>query len=188
MLVMHYVIYMENDRNIVIEKNGLNKSGLHSNVLELIEVELNEQTSVEKLPSVRTALKNTLIKLKKNKQHLLVERTKTAIYQFIFISDELPKQNFSDYISKKVNRDYNYLSNLFSARQGFTIEEYIIAQKTEHVKELLVYTELSLSDIVYKLQYSCETQLTNQFIKETGVSPAFYRLLRNNNQSVNQQA
>ncbi|MDP2337310.1 MAG: AraC family transcriptional regulator [Bacteroidota bacterium] len=179
---------MENDRDIAIEKNRLNKPGLHSNTLELIEVELNEKISVEKTQSVCITMKNARIKLKKNKQHLLLERIKTAIYLFIFISDELPKQNFSDYISKNVNRDYNYLSNLFLGREGVTIEEYIIAQKIERVKELLVYTELSLSDIAYKLQYCSDAQLTNQFIKETGVSPAFYRLLRINNHSVNQQS
>jgi AraC-like DNA-binding protein len=97
----------------------------------------------------------------------------------IYLSDNLPKPNYSDYISKKVNHDYNYLSNLFSRLQGITIEKYIIAQKIERVKELLVYDELSLSDIAYKLQYSSVAHLSNQFKKVTGLTLSFFRQLRN---------
>lgn len=162
-----------------IKKNKWNKPGLHSNALSLINVELKERNSVKKIQTVRFALKNVMFKLMKNKQRLLVERIKIVIYQFIFISDELLKQNFSDFISKKVNLDYKYLSNLFLDMEGGTIEEYIKAQKIEYVKELLVYTNLSPSDIALKLQYNSEAQLISQFIKEVGVSLVFYRLLRN---------
>jgi AraC-like DNA-binding protein len=98
----------------------------------------------------------------------------------IHISDEISKLNFSEYISKKVNHNYPYLSNLFSGTQGITIEKYLILQKIERVKELLVYGEFSLSDIAYKLQYSSVAHLSNQFKKITGLTPSFFRQLRNN--------
>lgn len=96
----------------------------------------------------------------------------------IHYSEEVPKVNFSDYISQKLNYDYTYLSNIFSETKGMTIQQYIILHKIERVKELLLYDELSLTEISYKLHYSSVAHLSNQFKKVTGLSPSFFKRLR----------
>jgi AraC-like DNA-binding protein len=96
----------------------------------------------------------------------------------IHYSDDLPKVNYSDYISEKLNYDYTYLSNIFSEVKGITIQHYIIMHKIEKVKELLLYDELTLSEISYKLHYSSAAHLSNQFKKITGLSPSFFKQLK----------
>ena len=179
LIMMLHIRNMESSRCKAMVVNELNKLGLHYKTVELGEVELKENLSREKLLLIDIALKSAGLELINDKKSLLVEKIKAAIYQLIYLSDNLPKPNYSDYISKKVNHDYNYLSNLFSRLQGITIEKYIIAQKIERVKELLVYDELSLSDIAYKLQYSSVAHLSNQFKKVTGLTLSFFRQLRN---------
>ncbi len=98
--------------------------------------------------------------------------------ELVHYSDEQLATKFSDYISKKLHHDYNYLSNLFSEIEGTTIEKYFIAQKIEKVKELIAYDELSLSEIADNLGYSSVAYLSNQFKKQTGLTPTFYRSLR----------
>lgn len=178
---------MESDCCIAMVKSELYKLGLHYKTVELGKVELNENVSLEKLQLIDSALRSSGLELMGDKKNFLIDKVKTVIHQLIYLSDDLPKPNFSDYISKKVNRDYTYLSNLFSSGQGITIEKYIITQKIERVKELLVYNEFSLSEIAYKLQYSSVAHLSNQFKKVTGLTPSFFRQLRNTsrNQSKN---
>lgn len=101
----------------------------------------------------------------------------------IHYSDELPNVNYSEFISKKLNLDYTYLSNLFSEVKGITIQQYIIINKIERVKELLLYDELNLTEISYKLHYSSVAHLSNQFKKITGVSPSFYKQLKRKRQA-----
>jgi AraC-like DNA-binding protein len=96
----------------------------------------------------------------------------------IHYSDELPKINYSEYISKKLGYDYTYLSNVFSEVKGINIQQYLIIHKIERVKELLLYDELTLTEIAYKLQYSSIAHLSNQFKKITGLSPSFYKQLK----------
>ncbi|MCW3077620.1 MAG: AraC family transcriptional regulator, partial [Bacteroidetes bacterium] len=101
-----------------------------------------------------------------------------VITEMIHYSDELPKINYSDYISEKLHYDYTYLSNIFSEVKGITIQQYIIINKIERVKELLLYDELNLTEISYKLHYSSVAHLSNQFKKVTGLSPSFYKQLK----------
>ena len=169
---------MESDRCITMVKDELSKHGLQYKNVELGKVELKGNISGEKLRLVDMGLRNAGLELMEDKKSRLIEMIKVTIYQLIYLSDDLPKQNYSDYISKKVNRDYAFLSNLFSGVQGVTIEKYIIAQKINRVKELLVYCKLSLSDIAYKLQYSSVAHLSNQFKKVTGLTPSFFKQLR----------
>jgi len=143
------------------------------------EVELKENISSEKLQLIDAALREVGLELINNNKNRLIEKIKATIYQLVYLSDDLPKPNFSVFISQRVNHDYPYLSNLFSGMQGMTIEKYIIAQKIERVKELLVYDKLSLSNIAYKLQYSSVAHLSNQFKKVTGLTPTFFMQLRN---------
>lgn len=170
---------MQSSRCESILRNELHKLGLHHDEIELGKVELKGNISGEYLEMLDIALKDSGLEIMYSKENLIIEKIKDAINQLIYHSDDLSKPNFSDYISKKVNYDYAYLSNLFSGTQGITIEKYIITQKIECVKELLVYDELSLSDIAYKLQYSSVAHLSNQFKKVTGLTPSFFKKLRN---------
>jgi len=169
---------MESDRCIAMVKDELCKHGLQYKNVELGKVELKGNISDEKLRLVDMGLRNAGLELMEDKKSHLIEMIKAAVYQLIYLSDDFPKPNFSDYISKKVNRDYTYLSNLFSGVQGVTIEKYFIAQKIVRVKELLVYCKLSLSDIAFKLHYSSVAHLSNQFKKVTGLTPTFFKQLR----------
>jgi AraC-like DNA-binding protein len=113
-----------------------------------------------------------------DKRAVLIERVKTVIMEMIHHSDELPKMNYSDFISEKLDYDYTYLSNLFSEVKGITIQQFIIIHKIERVKELLLYDELSLTEISYKLHYSSVAHLSNQFKKVTGLSPSRFKQLK----------
>src|SRR4029078_6161347 len=118
------------------------------------------------------------LELLDDKRSILIERIKNVITEMIHYSDELPTQNYSDYISEKLEYDYTYLSNIFSEVKGITIQQFIIIHKIERVKELLLYDELNLTEISYKLHYSSVAHLSNQFKKITGLSPSFYKKLK----------
>ena len=113
-----------------------------------------------------------------DKRSILIERIKTTIIEMVHHSDELPKVNYSAFISDKLNHDYTYLSNIFSETKGITIQQFIIIHKIEKVKELLLYNELTLSEIADKLHYSSTAHLSAQFKKITGLTPTFYRQLK----------
>jgi len=175
---MLYIRNMQSSRCETIVRNELQKLGLQSNMIELGKVELEGNVSVDNLKMLDIALKNSGLVIQYSRENLVIEKIKEAIYQLIYLSDDLPRQNFSDFIRNGVNYDYAYLSNLFSATQGITIEKYIIEQKIERVKELLVYGELNLSDIAFKLHYSSVAHLSNQFRKVTGLTPSHFMQLR----------
>lgn len=118
------------------------------------------------------------LELMENKKSILVEKVKNIITELIHNSDELPRINFSVHISQKLAYDYTYISNVFSEVKGITIQQYIILHKIERVKELLLYDELNLSEIAYKLHYSSVAHLSNQFKKVTGLSPSYYKRLK----------
>jgi len=168
---------MESDRCIAIVKNELDKLGLNYKKVDLGEVELNENISNEKLRLIDSALKNAGLELFDNREKRLVKKIKAAVCQYINLTEDIAKQNFSDYIREKVNYDYTSLSNLFSDKEGITIEKYYIEQRIERAKELLANQELTVSEISYKLQYSSVGHLSNQFKKITGFNPSCYRRL-----------
>jgi AraC-like DNA-binding protein len=109
---------------------------------------------------------------------MLIEKIKNVIIEMIHHRDELPKINFSNYLSEKLDYDYTYLSNLFSETEGITIEHFILRHKIERVKELIIYNELNLTEIAWKLQYSSVGALSNQFKKITGLTPSFFKSLK----------
>jgi len=115
-----------------------------------------------------------------NKRARMIEQIKTAIIELVHYNDNNLKVNLSDYLSDKMKHDYNYISNLFSEVEGTTIEKYFIAQKIEKVKELLVYDELTLNEIAYKLNYSSVAHLSAQFKKVTGLTPSHFRQVKIN--------
>jgi AraC-like DNA-binding protein len=118
-----------------------------------------------------------------DKKAVLIEKIKNVITEMIHHSEELPKVNYSAYISEKLDYDYTYLSNLFSEVKGITIQQFIIIHKIEKVKELLFYDELNLTEISYKLHYSSVAHLSNQFKKVTGLTPSDYKHLKDKRRS-----
>jgi AraC-like DNA-binding protein len=94
-------------------------------------------------------------------------------------SDEMIKINFSNFLSEKLNHNYTYLANLFSEVQGTTIEHFIISHKIERIKELIIYGELNITEIAWKMGYSSVAHLSNQFKKSTGLSPSHFKQLKN---------
>lgn len=173
---------MESDRCRAIVMEELNKLGLHYNSVELGVVELRDNISSFKIQLIDSALKKSGLELLSNNKNLLVEKIKEAVNHLVYYSDDITRPNFSDYISKRVNYDYKYLSKIFSEEEEITIEKYIIRQRIERVKELLIFDGLSLSEIAYKMLYSSVAHLSNQFKKVTGLSPVQYRQLRLKNE------
>jgi AraC-like DNA-binding protein len=159
-------------------KEELKKLGLHFIVVDLGEVEIMETISAEQTSQLKTALLASGLELMDDKRAVLIEKIQNVITQMVHHSDDLPKVNYSDFISEKLNYDYTYLSNLFSEVKGITIQQFIIIHKIERAKELLCYEELSLTEISYKLHYSSVAHLSNQFKKVTGLTPSHYKQLK----------
>jgi AraC-like DNA-binding protein len=159
-------------------KEELKKLGLKYVVLDLGMVEVLEDITVEQRKTLRINLLKSGLELLDDKRSILVEKIKNAIVEMIHYSDELPKENYSDYLSEKLGYDYTYLANTFSEVKGITIQQFIIIHKIEKVKELLLYDELSISEISYKLHYSSAAHLSNQFKRITGLTPSFYKQLK----------
>lgn len=172
---------MKNLHFETIEKTGSNKPSIQSKFSEMLEVELNEDFSIEKIESVRIALEKANL-------FFLVEEIKTIIHQIIYYSERHPNQNIHDCISEKVNHNYIFLNKLFLQSEGISIKKYINQQKIELVKDLLSDEKLALSLIARKLQYRNVAHLAEEFLNETGVSPEFYRLLRHTNYNLPKHA
>jgi AraC-like DNA-binding protein len=137
-----------------------------------------ENITEEQKNKLNIGLKKSGLSLMDDKKSILVEKIKIIVVELIHYSEVLLKVNFSNYLSEKLNYDYTYLANLFSENQGTTIERFIITHKIERVKELLVYDELSLTEIAYKLHYSSVAHLSNQFKKITGLNPSHFKNLK----------
>ena len=163
----------------MVVKSEIENLGLHASSIELGEVEIAEILPDEVRDKLKLALLRSGLELLEDKKSILIEKIKNIIVEMIHYSDEPPKTNFSHYLSSKLNYDYNYLSNLFSEVKGTTIAHFIIAHKIERAKELLVYDELTLTQIAEKLHYSSVAHLSNQFKKVTGLTPSFFKQMKN---------
>lgn len=162
----------------MVVKSELEKLGLHYISVELGEAEIMENITREQLKLLDVGLRKTGLHLMDDKKSILVEKIKLIIIELVHYTDEQIKVNLSDYISEKLNMEYAYLTNLFSEVKGTTIESYYLAHKIERVKELIVYDELNLSEIAFKMHYSSVAHLSNQFKKMTGLSPSHFRNLK----------
>lgn len=158
-------------------KEELKKLGLHFVVITLGEVDIMEDLTAEQMAGLKAGLLNSGLEIMDDKKSILIEKIQNVITEMIHYSDEVLLTNFSEYISTKLDYDYTYLSNLFSEVKGITIQQYVIFHKIERVKELLLYDELNLTEISYKLHYSSVAHLSNQFKKITGLSPSHFKLL-----------
>ena len=173
-----YIKYMVSLRCKMVVRTELEAMGIPFDTIELGTVELSGEISAER----RTQLSGRLLKygleLMDDKKAVLIEKVKNVIIEMIHYADELPEMNHSEYISKKMHLDYHYLANLFSEVKGITIQQFIIMHKIEKAKELLLYDGLTLTDIAYQLHYSSVAHLSTQFKKITGLSPSYFKLLR----------
>ena len=174
---------MVSNRCKIAVKEVLRKFGLHFIIVDLGEVELMETISAEQRDQIRTALLKAGFELMDDKRAVLIEKIKNAIVEMVHHSDEAIKINFSEYLSEKLDHDYTYMSNLFSEVQGTTIEQFIISHKIERVKELIIYGELNISEIAWKMNYSSVAHLSNQFKKTTGLSPSHFKKLKEKKRS-----
>jgi YesN/AraC family two-component response regulator len=157
---------------------------LKHNIVELGEVEIMEVLTSKKHEQLKAALLKSGLELMDDHRAILVERIKNIIVEMIHYTDELPKVNFSDYLSNKLDQNYNQLANLFSEVKGITIEQFIIIHKIERVKELIMYDELNLTEIAYKLHYSSVAHLSTQFKKVTGLTPSFFKSIKDKKRTV----
>lgn len=162
----------------MVVKDELEKLGFDRSIVDLGVAEILDDISVCERENLRLNLLRFGLELLEDKKSILIEQIKNVIVEMIHYADESPKINYSDYISEKLHYDYTYLSNIFSEVKGITIQQFIIIHKIEKVKELLLYDELNLTEISYRLNYSSVSHLSNQFKKITGLTPSFYKQLK----------
>jgi YesN/AraC family two-component response regulator len=164
------------NRCILVVNDDLTKMGYSIKSIELGEVQLKDSLDRSDLDKIRQILTNNGFELIDDRKSQLINKIKTLIIEYIHYDREKPEhENLSDFLAKELGHDYSYLSNLFSSVEGVTIEKYLILQKIEKVKELLVYNELNLNEISYKLGYSSVQHLSNQFKKITGLTPSHFK-------------
>jgi AraC-like DNA-binding protein len=173
-----YIKYMVSNRCKLAVKEELRKLGLHFILVDLGEVEIMEDISSQQKAQLKTALLDSGLELMDDKRAVLIERIKNAVIELVHHSDEVIKVNFSDFLSEKLNHDYTYLANLFSEIQGTTIEQFVILHKIERIKELIIYDELNITEIAWKMNYSSVAHLSNQFKKVTGLTPSHFKQLK----------
>jgi AraC-like DNA-binding protein len=167
----------------MVVKDELEKLGLHYNDVRIGEADIIDNILPEQLEQLDIALRKSGLLLMDNKKSILVEKIKSAIIELVHYSEEQIRVNLSDYLSEKLNYNYTYLANLFSEVKGITIEKFYLAHKIEKVKELIVYDELNLTEIAYKMHYSSVAHLSNQFKKITGLTPSHFKKLKNKRRS-----
>ncbi|MEQ8705078.1 MAG: AraC family transcriptional regulator [Phaeodactylibacter sp.] len=172
-----YIKYMVSLRCKMVVREELKKLGLHYVIVTLGMVEILEDITEEQKRQLNENLRRSGLELLDDKKSILIEKIKSVIVEMIHYADEVPKVNYSEYISDKLGYNYTYLANTFSEVKGITIQQYIIKHKIEKVKELLLYDELNITEISYRLHYSSVAHLSNQFKKVTGLSPTFYKKL-----------
>lgn len=178
-----FIKYMVSKRCKMAVKEELQKLGLHFVVVDLGEVEVMEDLTSEQRIQLNLGLRRSGLELMDDKRSVLIEKIVNVIIEMIHHTDESPKVNYSDYLSEKLGYDYTYMSNVFSEVKGITIQQFIIVNKIERVKEYLIYDELNLTEISYKLHYSSVAHLSNQFKKVTGLTPSNYKQLKDKKRS-----
>jgi AraC-like DNA-binding protein len=161
-----------------IVKTELEKLGLQYVDVKIGEANIIGNITSKQMEQLFASLKRSGFILMDDKKSILVEKIKSTIIELVHYTEDQIKVNLSDYLCSKLNYDYTYLANLFSEINGITIEKFYLAHKIEKVKELIVYDELNLTEIAYKMHYSSVAHLSNQFKKITGLTPSEFRHLK----------
>jgi AraC-like DNA-binding protein len=169
---------MVSKRCKILVKEELKKLGLHFIIVELGVVEVMENITPDMRKQISVSLLKSGLELMDDRKAILIEKVENAIIEAIHYSDKLPQTGFSDYLSSKTGCSYAYLSELFTELKGITIDTFINAHKIERVKELLIYDELSLSEIAWNLRYISVVHLSGQFKKIRGLSPSHFKNLK----------
>ncbi len=170
-----YVKNMVCNRCITAVKSLLNELEFQYSSVKLGEIELQKEPTDEQVASLKERLANTGFELLDDSRKKIIEKIKTIIINQVHYDKGDERYNLSKLLSSELHKDYSYLSHLFSEVEGTTIEKYVINQKVEKVKELLVYNEVSLSEIAFQLGYSSVAHLSAQFKKVTGLTPTYFR-------------
>jgi AraC-like DNA-binding protein len=178
LLMKLYIKYMVSHRCKLVVMAALDALGVHYGAVELGEVKITENLTQEQHDQLAITLIKSGLELMDSKKAILVEKIKNIIVEIVHYSDEAPIVTFSSYLSEKLGLNYTYLANLFSQTTGTTIEHYFIIQKVERIKELLLYDELNITEISYKLNYSSAAHLSSQFKKVTGLTPSYFKKIR----------
>ncbi|MFC2087549.1 helix-turn-helix domain-containing protein [Bacteroidota bacterium] len=163
----------------MVVKSELEKLRLQYVNVKIGEADIIGNIQLEQLEQLDVVLRKSGLQLMDNKKSILVEKIKNAIIDLVHYTDGQIKVNLSNYLSEKLQHNYTYMANLFSEVKGITIEKFYLIHKIEKVKELIVYDELNLSEIAYKMNYSSVAHLSNQFKKITGLTPSHFKMLKN---------
>lgn len=173
-----HIKYMVSLRCKMVVKEALQELGLNYILIDLGVVELIEEIKPDQYKQLKVLLSHAGLELLDDKKSVLIEKIKNLIIEMVHYTDELPEVNYSEFISEKLGYDYTYLANVFSEVKGTTIQHFIIMHKIERVKELLLYEELNLTEIAFKMHYSSVAHLSSQFKKVTGLTPTFFKKLK----------
>ena len=174
-----YIKYMVSLRCKMLVKAELERLGLHFITLDLGHIIIKEDISLEERTDLKKALLKSGLELLDDKKAILIEKIKNVIVALIHYTEEIPKVKYSEYLSEQLNHDYTYLANQFSESTSITIEHFIITHKIERAKELIIYNELNITEIADKLHYSSVSHFSSQFKKVTGLTPTFFKSLKN---------
>ncbi len=178
---------MVSNRCKMVVRTALKDLGVHFVMLELGEVEIMERLTGQQRDILKITLEDAGLELIDDKRSILIEKIKSAIIDMVHHTEEIVKVNISTFLGEKLNHDYTYLANIFSQVQGISIEQFIILHKVEKIKEFLMYGELNISEISYKMNYSSTAHLSTQFKKVTGFTPTQFKQLKDKRrQSIDQ--
>jgi YesN/AraC family two-component response regulator len=162
----------------MVVKAALEELGIKYTQVVLGEADLLESITEEEHKQLKRLLQQSGLELIDDETSMLIEKIKNVVIEMVHYSDNVPKEKFSVYLSEKLHENYAHMSALFSEIKGITIEHYIVANKIERIKELLLYDELNLTEISYILNYSSVAHLSNQFKKLTGLTPSYFKKLK----------
>lgn len=173
-----YVKNMACESCKIVVKEALEELNLSPVHVDLGEIEIKEALSNKEKIQLNGIIRKAGLELLEHKQGILIEKIRKVIVSYVYQSDDKPTIKFSVLLSKKLNHSYSYLANFFSEVEATTIEQYIISLKIERIKELIIFGEDNLTEIAYKLHYSSVAHLSNQFKKETGLTPSHFKALK----------
>lgn len=165
-------------RCVLVVKNLLKQQGHSILHIDLGKVTLNSELNDKQLKTVQKDLQEYGFELLSNENQIIISTIKSLILKAVYEDEFLNNKNLSDILKENLNKDYSILSKLFSEIEGLTIEKYKQKLKIERIKELLIYDELSVSEIAAKMNYSSVAYLSNQFKKETGLTPSFFKKMK----------